>query len=278
MSSAAGARRLVWLAVACLALMACGDQPAGTAADPTAEPGDRYATSTSVTVVEAPGQGPQLCTMGSHAGPECFPEGIDLVGWDWTGLDGSETTEDGGTWGFYDLVGTYDGERFTITEPPTPGLGGPELGPEPQYVPSPSTPCAAPPQGWRVIDSAATGDAALGAAVAYAEAQPDYAALWLDSWILNVRFTGNLEPHERALRAIWGGGLCVSMGERTAAELETISDALRDEFSPIVASAIPPTGRIHLHVVVDDDGLQQRLDDRYGPGLVEVFPLLVPTD
>jgi hypothetical protein len=86
--------------------------------------------------------------------------------------------------------------------------------------------------------------------------------------ILNVRFTGNLERHERALRAIWGGALCVTMAERTAAELETIQDALQDELSPIVASAILPTGRIHLHVVVDDDGLQQRLDDRYGPGLV----------
>ena len=96
--------------------------------------------------------------------------------------------------------------------------------------------------------------------------------------ILNFRFTGDLERHERALRATWGGALCVSMAERTAAELETIQDALQDELSPILANAVLPTGRIHLHVVVDDDGLQQRLDDRYGPGLVEVFPLLMPTD
>jgi hypothetical protein len=68
------------------------------------------------------------------------------------------------------------------------------------------------------------------------------------------------------------------MGERTAAQLETIQDALQDELSPILANAVLPTGRIHLHVVVDDEGLQQRLDDRYGPGLVEVFPLLVPMD
>jgi hypothetical protein len=278
MSSAARGSRTAWFAVACLALTACGDEPGGTAADPTAEPGDRYATST--TVVEAPGQGPQLCTMGA-AGGQCVPEGIDLIGWDWTGLDGSETTGAGGsTWGFYDLVGTYDGERFTITEPPTPGQSGPGPGPEPQYVPSPSTPCAAPPQGWGVIDAATTTEEALSAAIAYAEAQPDYAATWLDSSmsILNVRFTGDLERHERALRAIWGGSLCVSMAERTAAELETIQDALQDELSPISANAVLPTGRIHLHVVVDDDGLQQRLGDRYGPGLVEVFPLLVPMD
>jgi len=239
--------------VTCLAFTACGDEPGGTAADPTAEPGDRYTNTISVAVVEAPGHLPQLCTWAVISGPQCADPGIEVIGWDWTGLDGSETYE-GTTWGFYDVVGTYDGERFTITESPTPGAGYRPNWPKPRYVPSPSTPCAAPPQGWGVIDAAATGDEALSAAVAYAEAQPDYAALWLDSWILNVRFTGDMESHERALRAIWGGGLCVSMGERTAAELETISDALRDELSPILASAVLPTGRIHLQVV-DDDGL-----------------------
>jgi hypothetical protein len=54
------------------------------------------------------------------------------------------------------------------------------------------------------LRAATTGYEALDAAVAYAEAQPDYAAVWLDSSILNVKFTGNLERHERALRAIWG--------------------------------------------------------------------------
>ena len=123
MRSAAGGGWLVWLAVACLALTACGEVPGGTAADPTAEPGDRYTNTISVAVIEAPGHLPQLCMMGAtHSGsPQCVPEGIDLIGWDWTGLDGSDTTGAGFTWGFYDLVGTYDGTRFTITESPTPG-------------------------------------------------------------------------------------------------------------------------------------------------------------
>jgi hypothetical protein len=271
MSSAAGGYRLAWLAVTCLALTACGDQPGGTAADPTAEPGDRY--TTTAYVLEAQDHGPQLCWILMHTNPPQCHEGIEVVGWDWTGLDGSEAFE-GTTWGQYVVIGTYDGTRFTVTEPPTPA---PPPAPEPGLIPS--TPCAAPPQGWGVIDAATTGEEALSAAIAYAEAQPDYAAVWLDSSILNIRFTGNLESHERALRAIWGGALCVSMGERTAAELETIRAALYDELSPIVRSSAASLvrGRVHLEVVVDD-GLQQRLDDRYGPGLVEVFPLLVPTD
>jgi len=173
--------------------------------------------------------------------------------------------------GEYVVIGTYDGERFTVTEPPTPA---PPPAPESGLIPS--TPCPAPPQGWGVIDAATTGYEALDAARAYAEAQPDYAAVWLDSSILNVQFTGNLERHERALRAVWGGALCVSMGERTAAEVEAIRAALHDELSPM-GTAILAAGRIGLQVVVDD-GLQQRLDDRYGPGLVEVSALLVPTD
>jgi hypothetical protein len=270
MSSTAGGYRLAWLAVTCLALTACGDEPGGTAADPTAEPSDRY--TTTVTVIDGLGL-PQLCTLvlGSYP-PQCA-EGIEVVGWDWTGLDGSETA---GIvrWGEYVVIGTYDGTRFTVTEPPTPA---PPPAPESETGLIPSTPCPAPPQGWGVIDSAATGYEALDAAAAYAKEQPDYAALWLDSSILNVQFTGDLARHERALRAVWGGALCVSMGERTAAEVETIRAALQDELGPRVATGILGAGRIGLQVVVDD-GLQQRLDDRYGPGLVEVSALLVPTD
>ena len=292
---------MAWLAATCLALTACGDEPAGTAADPTAEPGDRY--TTTATVIEAPGQGPRLCwmVMGSRP-PQCGSGGIEVVGWDWTGLDGSETA---GIvrWGEYVVVGTYDGERFTITESPKPYVA-PESTPESTREPPPATtPCPPPPDGWGVVDAATATEEAQNAAIAYAEAQPDYAAVWVDTsinpahamkeseinadtlWmffdptklVLNVRFTGDLARHERALRAIWGGALCVSMGERTAAEVETIRAALQDELGPRVATAILGAGRILLQVVVDD-GLQQRLDDRYGPGLVEVYALLVPTD
>lgn len=47
--------------------------------------------------------------------PQCA--GIPLEGWSWDGVDGSETAS-GVTWGAYAVQGTYDGEAFTITQPP----------------------------------------------------------------------------------------------------------------------------------------------------------------
>ena len=294
--STAGARRMAWLPVTCLALTACGDEPGSTAADPTAEPSDRY--TTTATVIEAMDRGPQLCTLVLASYPPQCGEGIEVVGWDWTGLDGNETA---GMirWGEYVVIGTYDGERFTITEPPKPPIP-PKSTPEP---PPATTPCPPPPDGWAVVDAATTTEEAESAAVAYAEAQPDYAAVWVDTsinpanamkdseinadnmWmlfdptkqILNVQFTGDLERHEQALRAIWGGALCVSMGERPAAELESLRAALYEELDPVSSSVDERAGQVVLQVIVDD-GLQQRLDQRYGPGLVEVSALLVPTD
>ena len=290
-----GARRTPLLAVTYLALTACGDELAGTSSDPAADPGDRY--TTTATVIEAQGHGPRLCwsVMESYP-PQCGLGGVEVVGWDWTVLDGSEAAG-GTTWGTYVVVGTYDGKRFTITEQPRPYLA-PEPTPEP---PPATTPCPPPRDGWRVVDAATATDEGQNAAVAYAQAQPDYAAVWVDSsmnpalamkeseitadtlWmfndptklILNVRFTGDLERHERALRAIWGGALCVSHGERTAAELESLRAALHDELHPLGSSIDGRSGQVHLEVIVED-GLQAELDHRYRPGVVRVFALLTP--
>ena len=79
-----------------------------------------------------------------------------------------------------------------------------------------------------VTDPALATQEAFEAARVYAEAQPDYAALWIDylvepteevdlgpaTFVLNVRFTGNLAGHEAALREIYGGPLCVTTAPR----------------------------------------------------------------
>lgn len=297
MSSAVGAWRTFWLALTCLALSACGDETATMEGEPSADPGDRY--TTTATVLESPEHGPQLCTsvMESYP-PQCGLGSIEVVGWDWTVVDGSEA-EGGTTWGTYVVIGTYDGERFTITESPTTYVA-PEPTPEPPPV---TTPCPPPAEGWGVVDAATATDEAQNAAVAYAFAQPDYAEVWVDSsmnpawamkkseinadtlWmfndptklILNVRFTGDLERHERELRAIWGGSLCVSLGERTSAELESLRAVLHEEFDPLGSSIDGRTGRVDLQVIIDD-GLQAELDRRYGPGLVRVHANLMPVD
>ncbi|HRQ00194.1 MAG TPA: hypothetical protein PK781_07005 [Terrimesophilobacter sp.] len=45
--------------------------------------------------------------------PQC--SGIELIGWDWNTVEGSETAS-GVTWGSYAVWGTYDGETLTVTD------------------------------------------------------------------------------------------------------------------------------------------------------------------
>lgn len=68
------------------------------------------------TVLEAE-DGPQLC-LGAIAlslPPQC--SGIPLAGWSWDEVDGDESGS-GVTWGSYAVTGTFDGETFTVTQPP----------------------------------------------------------------------------------------------------------------------------------------------------------------
>lgn len=68
------------------------------------------------TVIDAAGDA-QLClgAIAESYPPQC--SGIPLEGWTWEGVDGSESSGDV-TWGAYAVFGTYDGERFTNTDPP----------------------------------------------------------------------------------------------------------------------------------------------------------------
>ena len=61
------------------------------------------------------GSGPQLCLGGvaESLPPQCG--GIPLVGWDWGAVEGEESAA-GTTWGDFQVVGTYDGEVFTVTD------------------------------------------------------------------------------------------------------------------------------------------------------------------
>jgi hypothetical protein len=47
--------------------------------------------------------------------PQC--SGIPIVDWTWDGVEGAESSGDV-TWGAYAVQGTYDGEAFTVTQPP----------------------------------------------------------------------------------------------------------------------------------------------------------------
>lgn len=48
--------------------------------------------------------------------PQC--DGVPLDDWSWDGLDGREASGET-RWGAYAVTGTWDGERFTVTDPPS---------------------------------------------------------------------------------------------------------------------------------------------------------------
>lgn len=69
------------------------------------------------TVLESQLHGPQLCAFLRRSRR---PQGgeTDVVGWEWSRVEARSVG--GTTWGDYEVVGTFDGERFTLTEPARP--------------------------------------------------------------------------------------------------------------------------------------------------------------
>lgn len=108
-------------AVVALASTACAT-PSGADAPPGSSLGALWPAPPTGEVVA---QGTVLDTGGEAElclGPvaESYPpqcSGVPLEGWSWDGVDGSETSGDV-TWGAYAVQGTYDGETFTVTQPP----------------------------------------------------------------------------------------------------------------------------------------------------------------
>lgn len=88
-------------------------RPAFGAVTPVPPEGDVRATGT---VLDANGD-VQLCLgpVAESYPPQC--SGIPVEGWTWDGVDGAESSGEV-TWGAYAVTGTYDGDTFTVTQPP----------------------------------------------------------------------------------------------------------------------------------------------------------------
>ncbi|SDT68519.1 hypothetical protein [Jiangella sp. DSM 45060] len=268
--------------VAALLLAACGDEEAPRSASPSDEPsstnpGQLY---TGVfTVLEGWGHGPQLCSgVRESFPPQCG--GPDIAGWNWDEAPDAESA-DGVTWGFYSVTGTWDGTRFTLTEPPLAGTATSPVAPDASEFDF-SPPCEPPAGGWVVVDAATADEAGRAAAEDYAYAQPDFAGTWIDSLarpnILTFSFTGDLETHEAALRGLWGGPLCVTGAERSMQELIAIQDEIVAAGPGVPATALDlVSGEVTLDVFVED-GQQAELDERYGEGVVRVSAALRPVE
>jgi hypothetical protein len=102
--------------------------------------------------------------------------------------------------------------------------------------------------------------------------------------IMNVVVSEDTAGAEAAIRAVWGGPLCVTEREGpTAQELAQIREEaerfIQEELGlRYLSSASGPVGlAAEIGVVVDPGGAgQAAVDERFGPGLVRLVPALTP--
>lgn len=272
-------RAVIAVFVVVVATAGCGDDatqvPAGRGPDDTI-----YAVMT--TVLENAEHGPQLCVGGVEESypPQCG--GPDVVNWDWAEAPAKESAN-GVTWGTYLVAGTYDGERFTLTAPPEL----PEATTQMHSVDF-TSPCAEPPGGWQVVDQTKAADDALSTTLQVVNTDPDFAGAWIDQnggandpnqLVLNLRFTADLDRHEREVRETWGGALCVTLAEHTLADLREIQEEVHGRHQPLSSSVDEVRNIVEVTVILDHEGeLQREMDERYGEGVVEVESALKPAE
>jgi hypothetical protein len=278
-----------------MALTACAAEPAELAARSTAGgaptaggtsgPDTRY--TASLTVLEGQGHGPQLCEVVAISNPpQCG--GPDVVGWSWDSVPHESLS--GVRWGWYEVVGTWDGSRLTLTEPPREPTA-------PDGVPPASrddlkSPCPEPEGGWRAIEPDRTTQKAMERAIERASEVKAFAGAWIDSHflgshfptdsdepmnvVLNLRFTGDPQSREAWIREVWGGPLCLSRAERDLGELTAIQARVASEKGVISTSTGEARGMVRVRLWLATDELRERLDREHGKGAVQVESVLRP--
>lgn len=238
-----------------------------------------------MTVLESPDHGPQLCAyMNFSDPPQC--SGPDVVGWDWKAV--KHDAKGGVRWGDYRVVGTWDSERFHLTEPAHPA----------RRIETPATkwdattPCPEPPGGWRLVDPDKVSSAAMEQAFSRARGAKGYAGSWVKGYdgstqgkyvsnpkqvVLNFKFTGDLAAREAWIRKVWGGALCVSKADYSQSKLLTVQQRIHKEIKG-AHSSYPDTmdNRLHVGVWVLTDELRREVDEKYGKGVVVLWSLLTP--
>jgi hypothetical protein len=275
---------LIVTAGGALILAGCGAALQGRRTQsPDAPPGPLY--EGNGLVMEHPDGDVVIC-FGSTTDtipPQCGTT-VPMQNWDWGGVDDEEKAS-GTTWGFYHLVGVYDGHSFSVVEwgshePPYYGIS-----------PSPGTPCPEPEGGWPST-SFEGGREGLHTAYLAAQEEPDYGGGWGDHpyevpdgprgpVVLNVSFTSDLERHRRELEGLWKGPLCVSRASHKLDELRRIQRRLSwgglEELGLISLDSWIEEyrNRVVIGAVITDPEVEAILAEKYGEGTVLVEPALV---
>ncbi|MGP3954640.1 hypothetical protein ACTWPT_01485 [Nonomuraea sp. 3N208] len=265
---------------AALTITSCGTESAASPAPPP-----RY--EASLTVLEGGGHGPQLCmAVADSLPPQCG--GPDVVGWDWSKVK-HESLRDV-KWGEYRVVGTWDGGKLTLTEPPGEPVRGQE---DPEGQDRFASPCPEPAGGWRPVEPAKTTERTMKEAIERARTVKEFAGAWIDrlgtepdpeqeetldarKYVVNLRFTGDLQGREGWIREVWGGALCVTGARHSEAELQRIQREAETAVGDglVSASTDEITNQVKVATWVAGDDLRRKLDQKYGAGVVVLDSVL----
>jgi WD40-like Beta Propeller Repeat len=259
------------------------------AAPPSSTSTQRYTYDGLVS--QSPQHSAELCvyaTADTRIGADDC-SGPAVAGWDWNQLKAKKTSA-GIISGKFHVVGTYDGNEFTLTQPPTAvhRVAAPALR-------SFKTTCPAPAGGWHVTNPSRLTFDDYNALISAARGAPDFTGLWIDSSteppgavndfareVFNVGFTGHLDEHRLQLAAAWGGPICVIEQSRPYRELQSISHTLFGPYGQSLGLQLIDAGPDEARNVVQGDAVavspatQRALDLRFGKGVVDLTSELRP--
>jgi hypothetical protein len=208
--------------------------------------------------------------------PQC--RGIPVDGLDWSDVEGAQSLR-GTTWAETRLVGTFDGQRFILTEPPSRYI-------QPQPEDRDSSPACDAPEGVdrgpRVPTFAYADFDASGEVVALWVTNPD-SPDWDGPFVVNVAVRpGHAASIEAMVRSTYDGHPCVVERDGpTHHELRAILNRLPEMLAPEPmwwGAPDPRRGVVTAGVTVVTDDLQRRVDEEFGAGRVELRGTLRPID
>ncbi|GMA30489.1 hypothetical protein [Litorihabitans aurantiacus] len=284
------------LAAACAApaaepLTAAPATPANTAAD--------IVYAAPATLIQQGDGAPMACfgLVQQSYPPQCG--GPELVGLSWEDVADAETAA-GVTFGSGWLLGTYDGERFTLTEPVlTDAPPGFSPSAESLAIEQSDPLCDDPYRGGRENayptetfpegeSLGVEGGAALSALQERADALPGYVGTFVTDGYSQMNLVladgSDVEAAHTSLREVWAGWLCVASRDvPTQAEGVAASDALSERSDGLDLIHWGPDaleGRFTVGALLADDAtletVRSALAPWYPADRIDVTPALRP--
>jgi len=218
--------------------------------------------------------------------PEC--DGPLILGMDWEEMPNQRQAQDV-RWGEARVVGTYDGQAFTLSRPPMAPTfpvepdGGIGLDPRAQLCAEPYADGGSPWDG-----TSEEAEQGRREAARILESKSGYASSFVTEQgsVLNVLVVpgSDLVALREDLREVWSGGLCVQ--SRSAPPRDAVYDAMdalgRASLPELYSWSAAPEGGLNVEVLLADDdtvnAVHQAVSAYVDPDDVHINGALVPFD